>query len=81
MRGEMLASFIHHRLGKHVLNRALIDGFIDIFHVIAIDHAHAGQRRNFEKRLQLPEQRARLMIEAGLFFNVQSVDHFKPPYL
>ena len=73
---DLCGSIVHLGLGENCLNAVVKELFGDAFAVVAIDLTNRFYTRNTEKLAELTCKSARLVVKTGLFFNVNSVNHF-----
>ena len=74
---ERLGDGIELRLGEDLVAACREDVGVDVFHVVAVEHANALQRFDLQKMTDLVTKRVSLVRKSLLFFYVYSVNHRK----
>ena len=75
VRRQLAVDVVHHRLGEHVGHGLLKQRRVDVLHVVAVQYPHARQALDAEEGFQFVVQRGGLVVEAGLLFCVNAIDH------
>ena len=72
---DLIGHVVQLRLGQHGLGGILKQLCGGIFHVIAVDHAHTGERVNTKEGIDLAAKGGGLVVKSLLLFYVNSENH------
>ena len=76
---QFVVDVVQLRLGKDAVPRLHKQRRVQPLHVVAVEQAQPGQVGHAEEGARVLEQRAGLVVKAGLFFHKQAVNHGIPP--
>ena len=74
--GQLCVGVIHRRLAEHGADALVEQCFIDAFHIVAVQQAQTGQVLDAQQAGEFVFQTVCLDIKAGLFFHINTIDHW-----
>ena len=74
--GQLGVGVIHRRLAEHGADALVEQCFVDAFHIVAVQQAQTGQVLDAQQAGELVFQTVCLDIKAGLFFHINTIDHW-----
>jgi len=73
---QLCIGVIHRRLAEHGGDALVEQCFVDAFHVVAVQQTQTGKRLDAQQAGQLIFQAGGFHIKAGLFFHINTIDHW-----
>ena len=74
--GQLGIGVIHRRLTEHGVCTLVEQFFVDAFHIVAVQQTQTGKRLDAQQAGQLIFQTGGFHIKAGLFFHINTIDHW-----
>ena len=74
--GQLGIGVIHRRLAEHGVCTLVEQRFVDAFHVVTVQQTQTGQFLDAQQAGELIFQAGGFHIEAGLFFHINTIDHW-----
>ena len=74
--GQLGVGVIHRRLAEHGADALVEQCFVDAFHIVAVQQAQTGQVLDAQQADEFVFQTVGLDIKAGLFFHINTIDHW-----
>ena len=74
--GQFGIGVIHRRLAEHGADALVEQCFVDAFHIVAVQQAQTGQVLDAQQADEFVFQTVCLDIKAGLFFHINTIDHW-----
>ena len=74
--GQLGIGVIHRRLTEHGVCTLVEQFFVDAFHIVAVQQTQTGKRLDAQQAGQLIFQAGGFHIKAGLFFHINTIDHW-----
>ena len=74
--GQLGVGVIHRRLAEHGADALVEQCLVDAFHIVAVQQAQTGQVLDAQQAGEFIFQTVGLDIKAGLFFHINTIDHW-----
>ena len=74
--GQLGVGVIHRRLAEHGADALVEQCLVDAFHIVAVQQTQTGQVLDAQQAGEFVFQTVGLDIKAGLFFHINTIDHW-----